>query len=259
MVVVADILPGTAHEDSATMLKGMKCAILAGGRGSRMGSLTAHLPKPLVAVGGQPILWHVMNLFACQGLRDFVIGLGYEGQQIHDYLAQGAPSETDWAIEAIDTGLDTQTGGRIRRLQPCLGHSTFFLTWADGLANIDIKALLRFHQAHGCLATVTAVNPPSRFGRLELAGDKVSAFHEKPLLRDEWINGAFFILEPGIFDYIAGDDTQWEHDSMSKLAADGQLMAYRHEGFWQCMDTPGERDLLETLWAGGNPPWTGQD
>jgi glucose-1-phosphate cytidylyltransferase len=246
-------------EYSKMALHGMKCAILAGGRGSRMGGLTDDFPKPLVTVGGQPVLWHVMNLFARFGLRDFVVALGYEGRQIHDYLMQGPLATNGWMVKPVDTGADTQTAGRIRRLQPWLEDGTFFLTWADGVSDIDLEGLLRFHKAHGRLATVTAVNPPPRFGLFELDGDRVTRFQEKPRQSDEWINGAFFVLEPGIFDYIESDTMQWEQEPMSKLAADGELMAYRHRGFWQCMDTPGERDLLETLWMEGNAPWTGRD
>jgi glucose-1-phosphate cytidylyltransferase len=170
-----------------------------------------------------------------------------------DYLG-GGPAE-DWNLELIDTGLDTNTGGRIKRLQRYVGASTFCLTWGDGVADIDLRALLAFHRAHGKLATVTAVRPPARFGRIELEGDRVVEFSEKPQLGEGWINGAFFVLEPGIFDYIAGDQTPWEKEPMERLARDGQLMAYRHEGFWQCMDTLRDKALLESLWAKGNAPW----
>lgn len=253
----------------------MKVAILAGGLGSRLSEETVLKPKPMVEVGDRPILWHIMKIYACQGLSDFVVALGYKGEFIKrymvdyctlqrdlrvalasgavDYLSDSAPEE--WNVELIDTGSSTQTGGRIKRLQPFLGDSTFCLTWGDGVANIDLKELLRFHRAHGKLATVTAVRPPARFGRIELVEDRVVEFSEKPQLGEGWINGAFFVLEPGIFDYIANDETQWEKEPMERLARDGQLMAYRHEGFWQCMDTLRDKALLESLWQKGTAPW----
>ncbi|MBL8899641.1 MAG: glucose-1-phosphate cytidylyltransferase [Planctomycetes bacterium] len=253
----------------------MKVAILAGGLGSRLSEETVLKPKPMVEIGDRPILWHILKIYAHQGLRDFVIALGYKGEVIKrffvdycalhsdlrvqlgsgrvDYLG-GGPTE-DWNLELVDTGLETNTGGRIKRLQRFVGPSTFCLTWGDGVADIDLRALLAFHRAHGKLATVTAVRPPARFGRIELEGDRVVEFSEKPQLGEGWINGAFFVLEPGIFDYIAGDQTPWEKEPMERLARDGQLMAYRHEGFWQCMDTLRDKTLLESLWSKGNAPW----
>jgi glucose-1-phosphate cytidylyltransferase len=253
----------------------MKVAILAGGLGSRLSEETVLKPKPMVEIGDHPILWHILKIYAHQGLRDFVIALGYKGEVIKryfvdycalhsdlkvqlgsgrvDYLGGGHPE--DWNVELIDTGMATNTGGRIKRLQRYVGPSTFCLTWGDGVADIDLRALLAFHRAHGKLATVTAVRPPARFGRIELEGDRVVEFSEKPQLGEGWINGAFFVLEPQIFDYIAGDQTPWEKEPMERLARDGQLMAYRHEGFWQCMDTLRDKALLESLWAKGNAPW----
>jgi glucose-1-phosphate cytidylyltransferase len=253
----------------------MKVAILAGGLGSRLSEETVLKPKPMVEIGDRPILWHILKIYAHQGLRDFVVALGYKGEVIKRYFVDycalhsdlkvrlgqghvdylGQSSAEDWTVELVDTGHGTNTGGRIKRLQSFLGGATFCLTWGDGVANIDIPALLDFHRAHGKLATVTAVRPPARFGRLELDGPRVVEFSEKPQLGEGWINGAFFVLEPGIFDYIADDDTQWEKEPMERLAREGQLMAYRHEGFWQCMDTLRDKALLETLWAKGNAPW----
>ena len=253
----------------------MKAAILAGGVGSRISEETESKPKPMVEIGGRPILWHIMKLYASQGVDEFVVALGYRGEVIKRYMVDYSAlsshltidlgtgridrEETeqidDWTVRLIDTGQHTATGGRIKRLQPYLGDETFMLTWGDGVANIDLKRLLEFHRRHGKLATVTAVRPPARFGRIELDGDCVSEFSEKPQLSEGWINGAFFVLEPGVFDYVAGDDTQWEREPMENLAKDGQLMAYRHDGFWQCMDTLRDKKLLEDLWERGDAPW----
>ena len=254
----------------------MKVAILAGGLGSRLSEETEVKPKPMVEVGGRPILWHIMSLYACQGFKDFAIGLGYKGEYIKRYMVDycslnrnltvhlrdgkvemegGEQPQDDWTVQLVDTGQGTATGGRIKRLAPYLGGETFMLTWGDGLANIDLAKLLEFHRSHGKLATVTAVRPPARFGLIEMDGDRVSSFLEKPQLGEGWINGAFFVLEPGIFEYIEGDDTQWELEPMEGLARDGQLMAYKHDGFWQCMDTIRDKKLLESLWETGKAPW----
>ena len=254
----------------------MRVAILAGGQGTRLAEETEARPKPMVEIGGEPILWHIMRHYARFGHRDFVIALGYRGEDIKRHvvdrsvlagnlavdLGNGTVSRDvdhggrdDWTIRLIETGLETQTGGRIRRLQPYLGNETFMLTWGDGLADVDLDALLAFHRTHGRLATVTAVRPPPRFGQLELDGDQVVDFVEKPPAEGGWINGAFFVLEPGIFRYIEGDDTPWEAEPMERLASDGQLMAYRHRSFWQCMDTIRDKRLLEALWADGTAPW----
>ena len=252
----------------------MKVAILAGGLGSRLAEETEIRPKPMVEIGGHPILWHIMRHYDHFGYNQFVIALGYKGDQIKlfftDYLTTTSSLRVDvstgdvrvhdggaaekWVVDLIETGRWTDTGGRIKRLAPWLGDETFMLTWGDGVSDIDLSRLLAFHRSHGRLATVTAVHPPARFGGLHIEGDRVVDFSEKPL-DVGWINGAFFVLEPGVFDYIEGDDTLWEREPMENLAADGELMAYCHEGFWQCMDTMRDKALLERLWDGGDPPW----
>ena len=252
----------------------MKVAILAGGLGSRLAEETEIRPKPMVEIGGHPILWHIMRHYDHFGYNQFVIALGYKGDQIKryfsDYLTSTSSLRVDvstgvvrvhdggsaekWVVDLIETGRWTDTGGRIKRLAPWLGDETFMLTWGDGVSDIDLSRLLAFHRSHGRLATVTAVHPPARFGGLHVEGDRVVDFSEKPL-DVGWINGAFFVLEPGVFDYIEGDDTLWEREPMENLAADGELMAYCHEGFWQCMDTMRDKALLERLWDGGAPPW----
>jgi len=253
----------------------MKVAILAGGVGSRLSEETVIKPKPMVEIGGRPILWHIMKIYASQGFGEFAIALGYKGEQIKRYMVDycslscdltvhvatgmveraDKTHDDDWQVALVDTGQMTNTGGRIRRLKPYLKNETFMLTWGDGVANVDLAALLAFHRSHGKLATVTAVRPPARFGLIEFDGDRVAEFSEKPQLGEGWINGAFFVLEPGVFDYIDGDDSHFEKGPMPQLAADGQLMAYRHHGFWQCMDTLRDKVLLESLWDSGNAPW----
>jgi glucose-1-phosphate cytidylyltransferase len=252
----------------------LKVAILAGGTGSRLAEETETKPKPMVEIGGIPIMWHIMNHYAAYDHKDFVIALGYKGEVIKRYvldqtelghdlsvnLADGRvkvhKGETvDWNIRLVDTALKTQTGGRIKRLAPYLGSSTFMLTWGDGVSDVNLDELLAFHRSHGKLATLTAVRPPARFGHLELTGDKIVEFSEKPQAQEGWINGAFFVLEPEIFDYIDGDATHFEKEPLERLARAGQLMAYRHDSFWQCMDTIREKILLETLWQSGNAPW----
>ena len=253
----------------------MKVGILAGGVGSRLSEETVSKPKPMVEIGSQPILWHIMRHYAHYGHKQFVVALGYKGDHIKRYMVDLASlasgnlavdlgsgkvdrdggSELDWKVELIETGVGTQTGGRIKRLQPYLGDATFMLTWGDGVSSIDLADLLAFHRRHGKLATVTAVRPPARFGRLDLDGDQVARFAEKPVMGEGWINGAFFVLEPGIFDYIDGDATHFEREPLEQLARDGQLMAYRHEGYWQCMDTLRDKVLLESLWERDQAPW----
>jgi glucose-1-phosphate cytidylyltransferase len=252
----------------------MKVAILAGGLGSRLAEETEVKPKPMVEIGGRPILWHIMMHYSYYGLRDFVVALGYKGEVIKKYMldysslnrdltvdmrtgkvAMTGGRTYDWRVNLVDTGTDTQTGGRIKRLAPKIGNETFMLTWGDGVSNVDFDELLAFHRAHGKLATLTAVRPTARFGHLEIDGCRVVEFSEKPQTQEGWINGAFFVLEPEVFDYIDGDATHWEKEPLERLARDGQLMAYKHTLFWQCMDTLREKKYLESLWESGNAPW----
>lgn len=253
----------------------MKVGILAGGLGTRLAEETVIKPKPMVEIGNRPILWHIMKYYAHFDFTDFVVGLGYKGEYVKRWLVdyasltsdltvslregrvhQHSAEREDWEISLVDTGQETATGGRIKRLAPWLGaDGTFMLTWGDGVSNVDLNALLEFHRSHGKLATLTAVRPPARFGHLEISEDRIIEFSEKPQAGEGWINGAFFVLEPGIFDYIDGDATQFEKEPLEELAKDGQLMAYRHSGFWQCMDTVRDRKLLQSLWDTGAPPW----
>jgi glucose-1-phosphate cytidylyltransferase len=252
----------------------VKVGILAGGVGSRLAEETQVKPKPMVEIGGRPILWHIMMHYAHYGFKEFVIALGYKGEVIKRYtldycslnsnltvnLQSGEVKihsgfKTDWTVELVDTGIPTLTGGRIKRLAPYLGDQTFMLTWGDGVSDLNLHDLLAFHRSHGKLATLTAVRPPARFGHIVLQDDQVSEFSAKPQTSAGWINGAFFVLEPRVFDYIDGDDTQWEREPLERLAKDGQLMAYRHTSFWQCMDTLRDKRLLEDLWQSGNAPW----
>lgn len=253
----------------------MKTIILAGGMGTRLTEETTVRPKPMVEVGGKPILWHLMNIYGAQGFHEFIVALGYKGEVIKEYflnfhalnanltvdLASGkhtaqASVPVPWNVHLVETGLQTQTGGRVKRLETWLGpDDTFFLTYGDGLANVDLHALFAFHKRHGRLATVTAVRPPARFGGLALDGDQVTRFSEKPQAREGWINGGFFVLDRRVMDYIPGDATLWELDPLERLAEEGQLHAYRHEGFWQPMDTLREKHMLDRLWESGNAPW----
>lgn len=252
----------------------MKVAILAGGVGSRLAEETEIKPKPMVEIGGRPILWHIMKHYYQYGHKDFTIALGYKGEVIKRYMVdycslnnnltvqlRSGKIDThggelpDWTVNLVDTGVSTLTGGRIKRLAPYIGNETFMLTWGDGVSDVDLHKLLAFHRSHGKLATMTAVRPPARFGHLVFNGDMISQFSEKPQIGEGWINGAFFVLEPQIFDYIDGDATQWEHKPLERLAAEGQLMAYRHTSFWQCMDTLRDKKLLEELWQSGEAPW----
>jgi glucose-1-phosphate cytidylyltransferase len=232
----------------------------------------------MVEIGERPILWHILKIYAHQGHRDFVLALGYKGEVIKRYMVEYASLHSDltiglrdgtvtrngngngngnipddWTVNLIDTGQDTATGGRIKRLQRCIGDETFMLTWGDGVSDIDLDRLLAFHRSHGKLATLTAVRPPARYGHLDLDGDQITEFSEKPQIGEGWINGAFFVLEPQVFDYIDGDATQFEREPLEGLARDGQLMAYRHDSFWQCMDTVRDKKLLEDLWQNGAP------
>lgn len=252
----------------------MKVGILAGGLGTRLSEETDMRPKPMVEIGGQPILWHIMKYYASFGHTQFAVALGYRGDVIKrwllDYaalasdltidLSAGAVERhghhgEDWQVSLVDTGLPTATGGRILRLIPHLASDgTFMLTWGDGVSDIDLDALLAFHRSHGRLVTLTAVRPPARFGHLEIDGDRVAEFSEKPQIGEGWINGAFFVMEPGVAEYIDGDATQFELEPLTRLAKDGELMAYRHHRFWQCMDTIRDKKRLETLWS-ESAPW----
>lgn len=252
----------------------MKVVLLAGGMGTRLSEETVVRPKPLVEIGGRPILWHIMQTYAAWGYKEYVVALGYKGQQIKEYflnyyylerdisiqLQTGAVTVTDgeredWTVHLVDTGLNTQTGGRVKRLKNQLGNETFMLTYGDGVADVDIARLVDFHQAHGKLATVTAVRPPARYGGLTFKGDRVTRFDEKPQLGEGWVSGGFFVLEPQVMDYIAGDETPFEREPLERLAADGQLMAYKHTGFWQGMDTLRDVRFLDDLWQQGRAPW----
>lgn len=253
----------------------MKVAILAGGLGSRLAEETDIKPKPMVEIGGYPILWHIMMHYSCYGHNEFVIALGYKGEVIKRYMVDYCSLQSDltvnlkagrvdlhntegiqdWTVELIDTGLNTMTGGRIKRLKPYMGDKTFMLTWGDGVSTVDLERLLAFHRNHGRLLTMTAVRPPARYGHMEFDGDRIREFTEKPQTAEGWINGAFFVVEPQVFDYIDGDDTQFEKEPLERLAADGELMAYKHDGFWQCMDTRRDKYVLEKLWESGEAPW----
>ncbi|MFQ5667842.1 MAG: glucose-1-phosphate cytidylyltransferase [Candidatus Binatia bacterium] len=253
----------------------MKTVILAGGRGSRLSEETDLRPKPMVEIGGAPILVHIMKIYGAHGFRDFVMAVGYLGEVIKEYFLQyhlrthdltvnlatggvewGDGAADNWMVQMIDTGKETMTGGRLHRLETLLRREgAFMLTYGDGVADIDIGALLSFHRSHGKLATVTAVRPPARFGTMTFDGDRVVEFSEKPQTGSGWINGGFFVFEPGVFDYLHGDATVLEQDPLENLARDDELMAYRHEGFWHMMDTVRDRDVLDALLRAGNAPW----
>jgi glucose-1-phosphate cytidylyltransferase len=254
----------------------VKTVILAGGLGTRLSEETDHRPKPMVEIGGKPMLWHLLNLYSRAGFDEFVIALGYKQEIVKEYfqafwahnndvtvdLATGAVDVVRgrvaerWKVHLIDTGLNTMTGGRLKRLRDVVGDETFMCTYGDGLASIDVADLLAFHRCEGRLATLTAVRPPARFGALDIDGTRVRTFQEKPQASEGWINGGFFVFEPALFDRIAGDDTLLEHEPLVELARDGQLSCYLHDGFWQPLDTLRDKRLLEELWASGNPPWT---
>lgn len=250
----------------------MNVVILAGGRGTRLEEETVVRPKPMVEIGGRPILWHIMKLYAHHGFKEFFLALGYKGEFIKRYflhyhalnrdfsidLASGevvtrSDPEEDWKVHLLDTGLDTNTGGRVRRLEPLLGGETFMVTYGDGVSNVDIPALLAFHRRHGKLATLTAVRPPARFGEIALDQESVIEFREKPGIGSGWVNGGYLVFEPGIFEYLEGDATGLE--VLGDVARDGQLAAYSHDGYWQCMDTLRDKRRLEEEWASGAPAW----
>jgi glucose-1-phosphate cytidylyltransferase len=252
----------------------LKAAILAGGLGTRLCEETAAKAKCMVAIGGKPILWHIMKGYATFGDKEFVIALGYKGDVIKDYflnyrvrsrslivdLASGNVTiqdgqGEDWVVHLLDTGLDTTTGGRGRRVARYIGHEPFMLTYGDGVCNLDVGCLVHFHRLHGKLATVRAVRPGARFGGISFDGHLVTHFEEKPQVGEGWINGGFFVFEPGVADYITNDDTILEKEPLERLAAEGQLVAYRHDSFWQCLVTLRDVRLLETLWGQDNAPW----
>ena len=255
----------------------MRVVLLAGGFGTRLQTETGSLPKPMVEVGGIPILSHIMQVYAQSGFKEFVIALGYRGDAIKDYFLNITNSSNDltvdlgsgdlqihghnygdWKIHLVDTGLNTQTGGRIAKLKDWVGDDTFMLTYGDGVADVDLHKLVGFHRENKKIATVTAVRPPARFGSLHFEGNAVTHFNEKPESGEGWINGGFFVLEPDIFRYVGDESTPFERQPMEDLVKDGQLAAYKHEGFWQCVDTPRDLRLLEELWESGNAPWIGR-
>jgi len=247
----------------------MKIAILAGGRGSRLAEETDVKSKAMVAIGDEPVLWHIISYYARFGFTDFVVALGYQASSVQAYFKETSTAEAGsvraaehqcfvkdgLTIDLVDTGAETQNGGRIKRLKPYLGDRTFMLTWCDGLADIDLDQLQAFHRDHGRLATLSAVHPPPRFGRLMLEGPAVYEFQEKTVDPNEWINGAYFVLEPTVLDMIEDDTTHFESETLATLANNGELMAYRHDGFWQCMDTLKEAQTLNALWREGRAPW----
>jgi glucose-1-phosphate cytidylyltransferase len=252
----------------------MKAVILAGGLGSRLSEETTVRPKPMVEIGGRPILWHIMKIYAAHGVEEFVVCLGYKGYVIKEFFANYRLHTSDlsfdlasgdvevhrsaaepWKVTLVETGEETMTGGRLKRVLPCLGDEDFCFTYGDGLADIDITALIAYHRKQGALATVTAVQPPGRFGAVELNGTHVRSFEEKPRGDGAWRNGGFFVLSPEVARYLGDDGTTWEQEPLRALAAEGQLASFRHSGFWQAMDTLRDRAELERLWSTGNAPW----
>src|SRR5688572_8312085 len=252
----------------------MKAVILAGGLGTRISEESHLKPKPMIEIGGKPILWHIMKIYSHYGINDFVICCGYKGYVIKEYFANYFLYMSDvtfdtakntmevhhryveaWRVTLVDTGQETSTGGRLKRVRGHLGNETFCFTYGDGVADINIQSLVAFHRAHGKPVTVTAIRPPGRFGALSLTGPLVNRFQEKPAGDGSWISGGFFVLEPSVIDRIDGDKTAWEAEPLGGLALEGNVMAYQHDGFWQSMDTLRDKNVLEDLWAGGEPPW----
>lgn len=252
----------------------MKVVILAGGLGTRLSEYTDMVPKPMVTIGGKPILWHIMRTYAHYGHKDFHLALGYKAEVVKEYflhyrnlnadftvdlgsgnVASHQTENINWRVTMVQTGGDSMTGGRVKRMQPFIGDEPFLLTYGDGVADIDVGALIDFHRSHGKMVTVTAVHPGARFGELDMQGDQVASFKEKPQIGQGWINGGYFVVEPAFFDLIEGDSTILEKEPLEAVAQMGELMAYRHEGYWQCMDTKRDRDSLEALWKSGQAPW----
>jgi glucose-1-phosphate cytidylyltransferase len=254
--------------------RNMKIILLAGGFGTRISEFTGLIPKPMIPIGGKPILWHIMNTYAKYGHKDFYVALGYKSEVVKEYfynykilnsdftvdLRTGKfkyqqDNEIDWNVTLVDTGEKTMTGGRVKRLSKFIGNEPCLLTYGDGVADIDLDALMAFHKSHGKMVTISAVRPTARFGELNLDGYKVQSFQEKPQLKQGWINGGYFVIEPTFFDYIKNDQTLLEREPLEKMAEIGELMAYKHDGFWQCMDTKRDFELLESLWEEDNAPW----
>jgi glucose-1-phosphate cytidylyltransferase len=252
----------------------MKVILLAGGLGTRLSEYTETLPKPMVQIGGKPILWHIMKTYAHFGHKDFYVALGYKAEVIKEYflhyrtlnadftvdLGTGVVNshqldEVDWKVTLVDTGQYSMTGGRVKRMKPFIGNETCLLNYGDGLSNVDLDQLIKFHKSHGKLVTVTAVHPGARFGELEIKGKQVTSFQEKPQTKQGWINGGYFVIEPKFFELIEGDQTILEREPLEYTAQMGELMTYQHEGFWQCMDTKRDRDNLEDFWHSGKVPW----
>ena len=252
----------------------MKVILLAGGFGTRLSEYTETLPKTMVQIGGKPILWHIMKTFAHFGHKDFFVALGYKAEVIKEFflhyrtlnadftvdLGTGVVNshqldEVDWKVTLVNTGLQTMTGGRVKRMKPYIGSETCFLTYGDGVSNVDLDQLITFHKSHGKMVTVTAVHPGARFGELEMKGDQVTSFQEKPQTGQGWINGGYFVIEPEFFELIEGDLTILEREPLERAANMGELMAFQHKGFWQCMDTKRDRDNLEEYWISGIAPW----
>ena len=252
----------------------MKVIILAGGFGTRLSEYTDSIPKPMVTIGSRPILWHIMRSYAHFGHKDFYLALGYKAEVVKEYflhyrslnadftvdLSSGVieshqTDETDWRVTLVHTGVESMTGGRVKRMQSFVGNEPFMLTYGDGVADVDMNALLKFHRSHGKMVTVSAVHPGARFGELEVNGNEVASFQEKPQTGQGWINGGYFIIEPEFFELIEDDQTILEREPLEKAAAMGELMAYHHDGYWQCMDTKRDRDHLEELWDNGKAPW----
>jgi glucose-1-phosphate cytidylyltransferase len=228
----------------------VKVILLAGGFGTRLSEYTDIVPKPMVQIGGKPMLWHIMNLYARYNHKDFFVATGYKGEVIKQYFSK---IQEKWNINLIDTGQKTMTGGRVKRLQKLIGNETFMLTYGDGLSDINLNSLIDFHKGHRKLVTVLAVRPPARFGAIKLSGDRVNSFKEKSNLGEGWINGGFFVIEPDFFNFIDGDDTYLERKPLERAVREGELFAYKHKGFWHCMDTKRDRDNLEEIYLKGAP------